>query len=85
MPREEFTVRITPKGEIIIEVDGMPVRQVKDLMDYLEETLGPARQVEPDDPGDSGYVKLEETSGLEATEDQQQARDSRLRLGDEEG
>ncbi|MBI1289899.1 hypothetical protein GC173_01465 [bacterium] len=84
MPREEFTVRITPKGEIIIEVDGMPVRQVKDLMEYLEETLGPARQVEPDDPGDAGFVRLEEVSGLEATGELDRAREDRLRTSEEE-
>jgi len=84
MPREEFVVRITPKGEIIIEVDGMPIRQVKDLMEYMEEVVGPVRQVEPDDAGDSGRVRIEEVSGLEASTGEEQVRDGRLRIGEEE-
>jgi hypothetical protein len=86
MPREEFTIRITKKGEVIVELDGMPVRRVKDLMAYLEETIGPARQLlDGDDPTGSASVPIEDLTGLEGESEAATEEEApRLRLQDGE-
>ncbi len=68
MAKEEFTVRITPKGEILVEVDDLPPHRVKDLIKYLEETIGPMREIEVDRPDGPGQVKLEDISGRSENE-----------------
>lgn len=86
MGREEFVIRITRKGEIIVEVDGMPVQRVKDLRDYLEEMLGPVREIEPDDGSGEGRLTLDEQylaqAGSDEAEETQSDHD-RLRLRDD--
>lgn len=82
MAKEEFTVRITKKGEILIELDGMPVRRVKDLIAYFEETLGPARQVDTEG-GDAGggMVEIDDLLGREGEEEAaEEETDDRDRL-----
>ena len=86
MAREEFTIRINKKGEIFLEVEGMPVRQVKDLIKYFEETLGPAQQVEAEGGDATGGVQIDEEFGREPEEEpeeEQKQRSNRLfRPGD---
>ncbi len=87
MAKEEFTVRITRKGEIIVETEGLPPRRVKDLIKYLEETIGPARLIESDSPDASGAVELEESAGREEEEEEREEQEhdaERLRLRNEE-
>jgi hypothetical protein len=81
MGQEEFTVRVTRKGEIIIESGGMEVRRVKDLMAYLEETLGPVKSVmSTDDPSADGRVLLEDDALRELGEDQAIMREDGTRI-----
>lgn len=84
MAREEFTVRITRKGEIFIEVEGMPVRRVKDLIKYFEETVGPVRQLDPDGGDATGQVEIDAELGREEEDEAEAARDPhRLRREDD--
>lgn len=68
MAKEEFTVRITKKGEILIEVDGLPPRRVKDLMKYFEETLGPAHLIDTDADDAASRVEFDDQFGREEDE-----------------
>jgi hypothetical protein len=85
MPKEEFTIRITKKGEIIVETENLPPRRVKDLIKYLEETLGPARLLEADTSGSPGRVELEVEDALGREEEEEQTKERpRLRIRREE-
>jgi len=80
MPAEEFQIRITRKGEIFVEIEGMPARRIKDLASYFEETLGPIKSVESTgDGGASQQLALEDLLGREPEE---QTDEKRLRLGE---
>lgn len=79
MGKEEFTVRITKKGEIFIEIETLPPRRIKDLIKYLEETLGPVELVESDIGPGGTQVTLENLLGLEE-EEQQQSGKKRIKL-----
>jgi len=83
MAREEFTVRITKSGEIFVEMEGLPPRRIKDIVKYLEETVGPARFIESEDGGASGNVELDDRLGREEAEDQEETK-QRLRIRDGE-
>lgn len=78
MAREEFTIRITKKGEIVVETGDLPARRVKDLIKYLEETIGPARLVESDSGDEPGYEAIDREEAEEESQDEQ----DRLRLRD---
>ena len=43
---EEFTVRIEPDGRIILEVEGLEETSYRRILELLEETVGPVRQIE---------------------------------------
>ncbi len=59
MAREEFIIRITKKGEIIVETGNLPPQRVKDLVKYFEETIGPGRLLEADAGGASGHAEID--------------------------
>ncbi|CAN5446752.1 hypothetical protein BH09SUM1_BH09SUM1_05820 [soil metagenome] len=60
MAKQEFTIRINRKGQIFVEFEGMPVREVKDLVKFFEETLGPTEQVIGGDGDAAGSVEIDE-------------------------
>lgn len=69
MPAEEFQIRITRKGEIFVEIEGMPPRRIKDLASYFEETLGPIQSIESTgDGGAQQQLALEDLLGREPDE-----------------
>lgn len=74
-------MRILPTGEIILELDGLPPRRIKDLLDYIEETLGPVRIIEgPGEDGGSIHLQLERFN-----EDEEKAEEApRLKMRDGE-
>jgi hypothetical protein len=80
MPAEEFRIRITRKGEIFVEIDGLPPRRIKDLASYFEETLGPIQSVES--TGDGGAQQQLALEDLLGREPEEQAEEKRLRLGE---
>lgn len=85
MAREEFTLRITRKGEIIVETEQLPPRRVRDLIKFLEETIGPARLVEIDgaSPGNvslEDFLHREEEVPAEQEEEQAEREKERMRL-----
>ena len=80
MAREEFTIRITKKGEILVEFDGLPARRVKDLVRYFEETIGPSRVVESDADGAGSRVELDEAALREIGEESEEKAPERLRV-----
>lgn len=80
MAKEEFTVRVTKRGEIFVETDNLPPRRVKDLIKYLEETLGPARLVLSDSDTSPGKVELDVDEALGREEVEEEKARSRLRL-----
>lgn len=82
MPREEFTIRITKKGEILVEFDGLPARRVKDLVRYFEETIGPSRVVEGDADGSRSRLQLEEDALREIGQEPEEKSPDRLRIED---
>ncbi len=84
MDKEEFTIRVTRKGELILDLRGLPPRRVKELVAYFEETLGPTRQLAADSGGSaSGGEELVEEEDIRAAaevdEDQDEER-PRLRI-----
>jgi len=40
---EEMIIRITNKGEVIVEAPGMAPRRVQQIREMMEETLGPVK------------------------------------------
>lgn len=85
MAREEFTLRITRKGEIIVETDQLPPRRVRDLIKFLEETIGPAKLIEIDgaSPGNvslEDYLHREEEETTEEEQEQAEQEKERMRL-----
>ena len=61
MAKEEFSIRITRKGEIFVECEGMTPRRVKNLAELLEETLGPVEIREEGRPeGGPGQVHIDD-------------------------
>lgn len=79
MPEEEYTIRIKPNGEILIEGDGLTPQQIRDLAGYLVETMGPVR-IEAGDGDDGGRVEITlEDLATAGTEDAVKQRE-RLRL-----
>lgn len=75
MAKEEFTVRITKKGEVFIEMEGLPPRRVKDLMKYFEETLGPTRLIDTEADDAAGRVELDDKFGREEDEGEEKERE----------
>lgn len=75
MAKEEFTVRITKKGEVFIEMEGLPPRRVKDLMKYFEETLGPARLIDTEADDAAGRVEFDDRFGREEDEGEEKERE----------
>lgn len=82
MARQDFTIRVTRKGEIIVEAEGMEARQVKDLIQFFEETLGPAKVLDGDGPEGGGRVELEDRLGRESVEEERTPERLRLREGE---
>lgn len=80
MAGEEFVIRVTKKGEIFVEMDGLPVQRVRDLVRYFEETLGPGRLTETDDSGTTGRAALEEASLREWRDEEEERPAERLRV-----
>lgn len=78
MAQEDFSMRILPTGEIILELDGLPEKRIRDLLEYIEETLGPVRIINTGGEDDGG-VRLRPISEEEAAEDTDKDR-HRLRL-----
>lgn len=73
-------MRILPTGEIILELEGLPPRRIKDLLDYIEETLGPVRIIEgPGEDGGAIHLQLERFNPEEEQEDET----PRLRMKDQ--
>lgn len=60
MAKEEFTIRVTREGELIVETENLPARRVKDLIRYLEETLGPVRLIDGPTDDAGGRVELDD-------------------------
>lgn len=75
MAKEEFTVRITKKGEVFIEMEGLPPRRVKDLMKYFEETLGPTRLIDTEADDAAGRVEFDDKFGREEDEGEEKERE----------
>ncbi len=82
MEKEDFTIRVTRKGELVVDLRGLPARRVQELLEHLEETLGPARTMVEDSGSASGGEELvleEETPGT--IEDEEETREHpRLRI-----
>lgn len=78
MAQEEFSMRILPTGEIILELDGLPEKRIRDLLDYIEETLGPVRIIETSDE-DGGSIRLRPMTGEETPEDEKDRHRLRIR------
>jgi hypothetical protein len=76
MSFEEYTIRILPTGEIIVEGEAVDMRVIKDLAEYLRETLGPIRveQEVGDDAGGRVQLFLDEFAGREAEQDVEKER-----------
>ena len=86
MPKEEFKIRVTKKGEVFVEMEGLPPRRVKDLVQFMEETLGPAHQLVEDESGDAtGGVEIDEELGREEEDEEQESPDRLPLRDDEEG
>jgi hypothetical protein len=84
MAKEEFTVRITKKGEIFVEMEGLPPRRVKDLMKFFEETIGPARLIDTDGGDARGKVEIDDILDREVeAEAAEEHETERLRLREE--
>lgn len=81
MAREQFIIKVTKKGEIIVEMDGLPPRRVKDLIEYFEETLGPAKLQEGESGGSEGGV-LDDDIVHEYSEEEEERDRRRLRRED---
>ena len=49
---EEFTIRIEPDGRVILQADGLQETSYRRILELLEETVGPVREIEaaPGDP-----------------------------------
>jgi hypothetical protein len=41
MPYEKIEVRISPKGEILVRIDGADEQRLRDFRAFLEEVIGP--------------------------------------------
>ena len=81
MAEEEYTIRIRPNGEILIEGEGLTPQQIRDLAGYLVETMGPVR-IEAGDGDEGGRVEIElEDLATAGTETEEKMRE-RLRLRD---
>lgn len=83
MEKEEFTIRVTRKGELLVDLRGLPPRRVQELTAYLEETLGPTREVLLDSAGDAtGHEELvvEETEREPVRYEQEEETKPRLRI-----
>lgn len=67
MSFEEYTIRILPTGEVIVEGEAVDMRVIKDLAAYLRETIGPIRveQEVGDDAGGRVQIFLEDFAGRE--------------------
>lgn len=67
MSFEEYTIRILPTGEVIVEGEAVDMRVIKDLAAYLRETMGPIRveQEVGDDAGGRVQIFLEDFAGRE--------------------
>jgi hypothetical protein len=81
MAKDEFTLRITRTGQIIIEMDGMAPERIGDLLRYFEDALGPVMPLEAED-GDDGRVRyLAGTTADDAVEEEAaEAEQQRRRL-----
>ncbi len=82
MPEEEYTIRIRPNGEILIEAEGLTPQQIRDLAGYLVETMGPVR-IEAGD-GDAGgmvEITLDDLAGRGIEEEDAVRERLRLREG----
>lgn len=79
MGKEEFTVRVTKKGEVLLEVEGLPARRIKDLIKHFEETLGPVRLVDADGNDASGRVALDDALARQEEEEGEEHDRQRLR------
>jgi len=49
MPYEKIEVRISPKGEILVRIDGADEQRLRDFRAFLEEVIGPIRNSAPGD------------------------------------
>lgn len=80
MAEEEYTIRIRPNGEILIEGEGLTPQQIRDLAGYLVETMGPVR-IEAGDGDEGGRVEIElEDLAAAGTETEEKVRErQRLR------
>ncbi len=79
MAEEEYTIRIRPNGEILIEGEGLTPQQIRDLAGYLVETMGPVR-IEAGDGDEGGRVEITlEDLSTAGTESEEEVRE-RLRL-----
>jgi len=76
MSFEEYTIRILPTGEIIVEGEAVDMRTIKDLAEYLRETLGPIRveQEVGDDAGGRVQLYLEDFAGREVEQEEEKER-----------
>ena len=81
MASEEFSMRIRPSGEIILELEGLADHRIRDLLEYIEETLGPVRIIEGEDSG-GGNVRLKLGNQTES-EGEGEGDRHRLRIQDE--
>lgn len=78
MPGEEYTIRITKNGEVIIESEDGTVQQLRDLAAFLRETMGPVRLTERDGDGGDSRVRFEDYAGRASEEEEERER-TRLR------
>ena len=59
MPPEEFTIRITRKGEVWVDLRGLGMQRVRELRQMLEEIVGPiAEEVSLADEGPGPAVRF---------------------------
>lgn len=72
-PRD-FSITIRPDGQIVLEVDGQQETAYKRILEFLEETVGPAQALElaPADPPERRLNQLAAEAEREA---------EKLRLG----
>ena len=49
---EEFTIHIEPDGRIVLEGEGLSETSYRKIIELLEETIGPVREIQlsPQDP-----------------------------------
>ncbi len=61
MGKEEFLIRINRKGEIFVETADLTPQKIRDLADFLAETIGTTKVTIVDDSGENpGKVEFED-------------------------